>query len=103
MKSSEGAGDLYRRIPEKIIEYGGALLTATAQKEFEEGRLQDVGKILTRKVNFVPDTLAAQRSDFKEDRGKLNTRPGLIIGNHPGKLDPFLLLSLIERKDMLVM
>jgi len=98
-----GFGRIKGKISHKIIEYGGAMLTGTAKQEFEEGRLQDVGKILTKRVNFTAESAAATRPEFQDNRHRLNTKPGLIIANHPGKLDPFLLLSQIERTDLLVM
>ncbi|HEY4526316.1 MAG TPA: 1-acyl-sn-glycerol-3-phosphate acyltransferase [Candidatus Paceibacterota bacterium] len=98
-----GLGRIKEKISHTIIEYGGAMLTGTARQEFEEGRLQAVGKILTKRVNFTAESTAATRPEFQENRHRLNTKPGLIIANHPGKLDPFLLLSQIERTDLLVM
>jgi hypothetical protein len=44
--------------------------------------------------------LPENQAVFEESRNRLNTEPGLIIANHPGFYDNFLILNAVKRPDI---
>jgi len=45
----------------------------------------------------------SEEDSFSEKRGHLNSKPGILIANHPSIIDPCFILPAIKRSDVLVM
>ncbi len=72
------------------------------KKNAEEGGFHAAGKRALEEARIVPVyTLEQQNfSEFDENRKRLNKEAGLVISNHPGYFDTFLILNALKRKDV---
>jgi len=70
--------------------------------DIEEGGLEAAAHRILEEAKITPAYTLEQESqpDFEESRNKLNTEAGLIIANHPGYYDTFLILNALKRKDV---
>ncbi len=67
----------------------------------EQGLAAAVEKLLAIEKIKPVYTLKQENADlFAESRVKLNTEAGLVIANHPGYFDTFLILNTIKREDV---
>lgn len=93
-------------------------LTNRVEDEFSVAMVIQVGKKLERlygkgisniargaldRLNVLPDFVQVENSaQFADLRARLNKEPGVLISNHPNGLDALLILSLLERDDVLI-
>jgi len=96
MKSEEGT---FKKTRESL---GQHLDKKFAEHVLEKGLStpQALATDVLRMLKVEPVYTQSEKPEFSEMRRKLNEEPGVLIANHPSGLDAFLLLKMIERKDI---
>ncbi len=83
----------------KKIVYAEAL--SGLKDSVNEGGLEAVGKKVLDAAKITPVyTNEGNSETFEEDRKRLNTEAGIVVANHPGYYDTFLILNALKRKDV---
>ncbi|MEK7649146.1 MAG: 1-acyl-sn-glycerol-3-phosphate acyltransferase [Patescibacteria group bacterium] len=70
---------------------------------YEREGLAGVSGELLKRIGIQVDVVQQDNPEFLLMRNRLNTRPGLIISNHPGYIDVPVVLQAIKRHDIKVM
>ncbi len=83
----------------------GFLKKSVARKfesEIKTGAFAEISEQLLSAANVSPKFSLAERDPdaFRESRERLRTEAGLVIANHPGKFDSYIILSQIDRDDI---
>lgn len=73
------------------------------EQRVEKPDIQKTFVEFLRMVNVEGDFEHLKDREFKNDREKLNSKPGLLLANHPGLVDVPLILQVLNRKDLLIM
>ncbi len=72
------------------------------KEEFEAGGFEAVGRKVLDEAKINP-LYTLEQEDlvvFEKSRQRLNTEAGIIISNHPGYYDAFLIMNALKRKDV---
>jgi len=70
---------------------------------FEQGGFKAAGSYFLELLKAQVDYIHESAASFWSDRAKLQTKPGLIISNHPGYVEIPAILQTIERRDLKIM
>ncbi len=70
------------------------------KEEFDKKGFKGVGNYMLEAVNVRIDYISEQEPTFAANRQKLQTEPGLIIGNHPGYIEIPAILNTLDRPDV---
>ncbi|MFZ5390718.1 MAG: 1-acyl-sn-glycerol-3-phosphate acyltransferase [Patescibacteria group bacterium] len=70
------------------------------KEEFDKKGFKGVGNYMLEAVNVRIDYTKEHDSAFAVMRQKLQTEPGLIIGNHPGYIEIPAILNVLDRSDV---
>jgi hypothetical protein len=104
---SESMGELPRKIKDKFLKISMKRFSVDVVPEFNKGGWRSVRDNIVTKhmknLGFVSKFITADQPDFEQMRRRLNTKPGVIICNHPGMSETPIILSVLEREDLKVM
>ncbi|OGG51501.1 hypothetical protein A3C18_01665 [Candidatus Kaiserbacteria bacterium RIFCSPHIGHO2_02_FULL_54_11b] len=99
----EEVNSYYRKVPKRVEQFAMRSLIKQVEPFVRSGDFKHLSDLFLDKLNVTGRYMAASRPDFRKNRERLQHQPGIVISNHPGYIDPLLLLSQIERRDILIM
>ncbi len=104
---SESMGQWPGKIKEKASDVFIEKFAQEAVQQLREGGWRKLRENLIanylKNLGVVPRFLQENEPEFSEMRHKLNTKPGVIICNHPGGSESPTILSVLDREDLKIM
>lgn len=95
---------LVTRTIDKVANFSLDKLMADFEADARSGNFKRIGNRMLKLLNVRPVYSNEGQAGYEDMRKKLQTESGVIIANHPGYIDPFVLCAALnERPDILVM
>lgn len=94
---------LEEQIKKTVFRKAGVTIAERAKNSFEENDFSKLHKVMDdyfQDLNIDVEYTQSHDPNFEEMRTKLNTEPGVIISNHPGKVDSAAIIKTIHRNDI---